>query len=395
MIRWYGHTVTRSYSHTIMIIKPVNIEQSGPGVDLSNQPEGISVKMSDPVKDFEYARNAVTFVFDLSGYENVHLAFEAMEFGDEPHAPPPNPFGDDADFDGVAISEDGAVWYEIQDLRHLRSDRFTVYDIDLDAAIAQWGLSYSSEFRVRFCQYDNNPAPMDGIFLHGIELTAELSAPVFHLPMDDNAADPVVHDVAASQRHQTFIDLGGNPNTNTHSVPGPNGTRALAFDGVDDRIDFGPTLLSEIVGAGRDFTLTFWYKTDSSPGGTTKIFFRRWMSFSEPHVTGYVSNDRIYWLVGWGDGYIWLYSTSGMLNGQWRHVVYRRQGQTLTLWIDGALQATKSHPDYAKGFFAGAWDPRAIGQAYQSSDSDWPFAMADFRAYDRALRDAEIVALSQ
>ena len=74
-------------------------------------------------------------------------------------------------------------------------------------------------------------------------------------------------------------------------------------------------------------------------------------------------------------------------------VVYRRQGQMLTLWIDGALQATKSHPDYAKGFFAGAWDPRAIGQAYQSSDSDWPFAMADFRAYDRALRDEEIVEL--
>ncbi len=162
---------------------------------------------------------------------------------------------------------------------------------------------------------------------------------------------------------------------------------------MDDRIDFGPTLLSEMVGAGRDFTLAYWYKTDSSPGDTTKIFFRRQMSFSEPHVTGYVSNDRIYWLVGWGDGYMWLYSASGMLNGQRRHVVYRRQGQTLTLWIDGALQETKSHPDYAKGFFAGAWDPRAIGQVYQSSDSDWPFAMADFRAYDRALSEAQILEL--
>jgi len=378
-----------------MKIEPTHIEQSGPGIDLSSLPEGVSVKMSDPVKDFTYARNAVTFVFDLSEYVNVHLTFEAMEFGDEPHAPPAGPFGDDVDFDGVAVSANGVAWYEIQDLRSLRSDRFLGYDIDLDAAVAALGLSYGSEFRVRFCQYDNNPAPMDGIFLHKIELLGDLRPPVFHLPMDDNAASPTVHDISEGNEDQVFIDPGGDPNTAAHSVPGPNGTTALAFDGVDDRIDFGPTLLSEIVGAGRDFTLTFFYKTDSSPGGTTKIFFRRRMSFSEPHVTGYVSNDRIYWLVGWGDGYIWLYSASGMLNGQWRHVVYRRQGQTLTLWIDGALQATKSHPDYAKGFFAGAWDPRAIGQVYQGSDSDWPFAMADFRAYDRALRDEEIVAMSQ
>jgi hypothetical protein len=377
-----------------MKITPTQIIHSGPGIDLSSLPEGVSIKMSDPVKDFKYARNAVTLTFDLSGYENVHLAFEAMEFGDEPHAPPPNPFTVEADFDGVAVSADGVAWYEIQDLRHLRSDRFLGYDIDLDAAIAQWGLSYSSEFQIRFCQYDNNPASMDGIFLHKIELLGDLRPPILHLTMNDNASNPTVLDSAASQRHQTFIDPGGNPSTNAHSVPGPNGTTALAFDGVDDRIDFGPTLLSEMVGAGRDFSLAFWYKTDSSPGDTTKIFFRRRMSFSEPHVTGYVSNDRIYWLVGWGDGYMWLYSTSGMLNGQWRHVVYRRQGQTLTLWIDGALQATKSHPDYAKGFFAGAWDPRAIGQVYQGSDSDWPFAMADFRAYDRALRDEEITELS-
>jgi len=378
-----------------MKIAPVQIEQSGPGIDLTSLPEGVSIKMSDPVKDFAYARNAVTLVFDLTVYENVRLSFEAMEYGDEPHAPPPSPFGDDVDFDGVAVSADGVDWYEVQDLRSLRSDRSTAYDIDLDAAIAALGLSYSSEFRVRFCQYDNNPAPMDGIFLHKIELTADLRSPVFHLPMDDNAATPTVHDAAAGGQDQVFIDPTGDPNTAAHSVPGPNGTTALAFDGVDDRIDFGPTLLSEMVGAGRDFTLAFWYKTDSSPGGTTKIFFRRRMSFSQPHVTGYVSNDRIYWLVGWGDGYMWLYSASGMLNGQWRHVVYRRQGQMLTLWIDGALQATKSHPDYAKGFFAGAWDPRAIGQAYQSSDSDWPFAMADLRAYDRAITDAEIVAMSQ
>jgi hypothetical protein len=37
---------------------------------------------------------------------------------------------------------------------------------------------------------------MDGVFLRRIELTAELRAPVFHLPMNDNAASPMVHDAA-------------------------------------------------------------------------------------------------------------------------------------------------------------------------------------------------------
>ena len=133
-----------------MQIEPTQIEQAGPGVDLSNVPARLSVKMSDPVKDFQYAGNAVTLTFDLSSHENVRLAFEAKEFGDEPHAPPPGPSADDADFDGVAISVDGVDWYEIQDLRSLRSDRFTVYDIDLDAAVAALGLSYGKTFRIRF-----------------------------------------------------------------------------------------------------------------------------------------------------------------------------------------------------------------------------------------------------
>ena len=51
-----------------MNITPETIEQSGPGIDLSEHPEGYAIKMSDPVRDLEYALNKVTFVFDLAGY---------------------------------------------------------------------------------------------------------------------------------------------------------------------------------------------------------------------------------------------------------------------------------------------------------------------------------------
>jgi len=161
-----------------MKLNPIEVTSDGPGVDLSNLPDGISVKMSDPVEDPAYARNAVTLVYDLTNCENVRVAFAAKEFGDEPHYPPPSPFGEDAAFDGIAASADGTNWYEVKALRHLRSDRFLNFNVDLDAAVAQWGLSYNSQFRIRFCQCDNNPAPMDGIFLHGIEVTADLNPPV-------------------------------------------------------------------------------------------------------------------------------------------------------------------------------------------------------------------------
>jgi len=367
---------------------------NNPGRVSTNLPEGVSIKMSDPVKDFAYARNAVTFVFDLSAHVNVHLTFEAMEFGDEPHSPPPNPFGDDADFDGVAVSADGVNWYEIQDLRSLRSDRFTAYDIDLDAAVAALGLSYGSEFRVRFCQYDNNPAPMDGIFLHRIELLGDLRSPVFHLPMDDNAPSSTVRDIAAGGLDQVFIDPAGDPNTTAHSVAGPDGSTALAFDGVDDRIDFGATLLGDIVGEGRDFSIAFWYKS-ADPGGTSKYFFRRAATNSEPYLKNYIRSNQLYWSIGLGNSSVYLGSATGVLNDQWHHIVCRRQGETLSLWVDGTAQETKSDPNYAMNLFPGAWDSRAIGIVYGAGQSEWAFAMADLRAYDRALTDGEIAELSQ
>lgn len=52
---------------------------------------------------------------------------------------------------------------------------------------------------------------------------AGLTSQVFHLPMDDSAADLVVHDVAAGQRHQSFLDPGGKPNTEAHSTAGARG----------------------------------------------------------------------------------------------------------------------------------------------------------------------------
>ena len=45
--------------------------------------------------------------------------------------------------------------------------------------------------------------------------------------------------------------------------------------------------------------------------------------------------------------------------------------------------------------FGSTWSSSAIGIEFGAGQSDWPFALADLRAYDRAITDAEIAALSE
>ncbi len=117
-----------------------------------------------------YARNEVTLGVDLGGYTNVMLRFWAKQFNDEPDGPPPSPFIDGADFDGVAISQDGVAWHEAQGLRDLQATN-TEWVVDLDATIAAHGLAYNSTFRVRFNHYDDFSIPTDGIAIDDISLT--------------------------------------------------------------------------------------------------------------------------------------------------------------------------------------------------------------------------------
>ena len=118
------------------------------------------------------ARNEITLGLDLGGYANVLLRFAAKTLGDEPDGPPPTPFTDGADFDGVAISEDGTLWYEVRSLRGLPGS-YTNITVHLDEAIQRFGLNYNSRFRIRFNQYDNFQIPFDGIGIDDVSVTGD------------------------------------------------------------------------------------------------------------------------------------------------------------------------------------------------------------------------------
>ena len=371
-----------------MNIAPLTIDQDGPGIDLTNQADGVSIQMSDPVTDFEYARNAVTLTFHLVGALNLRLQFEAMEFGDEPHAPSASPFGDSENFDGVAVSGDGVDWYEIQDLRGLRSDKLTAYDLDLDAIVSGLGLSYGPAFRIRFCQYDNNPAPKDGIFLQGITLEGD-AGPMLHLSLDDNAATPVVLDSAGGAQHQTFLDPGGDANTDAHSVAGVVGT-ALSFDGVDDQIDLG-TAVDGALGADQDFAIAFWWARGAGNEETGKhIFFsgsNNGRIFAYNNKSGSVYTQfNIYRALSPEDR---LQLSLFGIGYDWNHYVLQRSGDTFELWLNGVMDQSDVNAANTReftstsGFMLGG---SASNKAQGSLD--------DFRVYNRTLYASEITALA-
>ena len=369
-----------------MKILPQIIDQIGPGIDLSNQPDGVSIDMSDPVRDFEYARNAVTMTFDLFGCENVRLAFQALEYGDEPHAPPPGPFGDDVNFDGVAISGDGVDWYEIQDLRHLRSDRYTFFDIDLDAAVAAVGLTYGTAFRIRFCQYDNNPAPMDGFSIRGIEVTGDQDASlVLHLAMNDNAANPTVADSSPGGHDQTLVDPGGDPNTNAHSVPGVVGT-ALTVS-KDGYIDCG-NVVDAAFAENHDFAVAFWWKSVQE-GVTYDSAVSTMTADSSVGVLWFTHDGNMRCWVDHVGVFTHHWSWAGGDDGVWHHYVAQRSGARIEIWRDATLAMSD---DGAANTASLVGEGLSIGRS--ASGKLAAGTVDDFRVYDRALTEAEILAIA-
>lgn len=125
-----------------------------------------------------------TLTLDLSSRTGVTLSFWAKGFNETAHAPSVNPFSGPENFDGVAISGNGVNWYEVQPLRApALTNEWTQFTVNLDAAIAASGMSYTPSFRIRFNRYGANSPPIGGIAVDDVSvyanplITAQLSLP--------------------------------------------------------------------------------------------------------------------------------------------------------------------------------------------------------------------------
>ncbi len=162
-----------------------------------------------------FSRNEATLTLDLSGQQDVTLAFWMKEIGDEDHGPPSVPFTGGADFDGVAVSQDGVSWYLVKGLRGVDgiSADYTEFTVDLSAAAAQHGLTFGPGFKIRFNHYDDFPVTSDGFAFDDIRVTGRpvqqlvLSAPAT-LPEGGSVMANVT--LPAARAEDTVITLATN-----------------------------------------------------------------------------------------------------------------------------------------------------------------------------------------
>lgn len=100
----------------------------------------------------------LTLHIDLSGQSELELAYAIYSSAEESDPE-----------DGCWISDDGQRWALVQSHAGLPS-HWTLFRLDLGAAIRAAGFAFSPSFRVRFQQRDDFPLPSDGICLDAIEL---------------------------------------------------------------------------------------------------------------------------------------------------------------------------------------------------------------------------------
>jgi uncharacterized repeat protein (TIGR01451 family) len=128
--------------------------------------------LDDSVSDAVYSVAEAVLRLNLAGKKNVVLTFKAKSLGNDPHVPPS---GNTTlrTYDGVAISTNGgATWRVVQSLSDL-DGTWQSFSVSLDAAAAATGGTFNSDFRIRFSEYDNSSAPIDGIAIDDVAVTAD------------------------------------------------------------------------------------------------------------------------------------------------------------------------------------------------------------------------------
>jgi len=217
--------------------------------------------LDDSVNDAFSSVSALTLTTDLSNRKNVVLSFKAKSLGDESHAPPVSGnFTGLPNMDAVSISTDGGnTWRVVQSLSATGST-WTSYSISLTNAIAFLQGGYGPGFRVRFSQYDNSPAPLDGIAFDDIIITAdkdqrsiiEMPSPVTEGTGPHTASLLLAYPVTAS----TVLTISASPSgailsPETVTMPEGESFATFQFSAPDnDLVHFTRTISVSAAAAG-------------------------------------------------------------------------------------------------------------------------------------------------
>ena len=179
--------------------------------------------------------------------------------------------------------------------------------------------------------------------------------------------------------------------------------QAAQFDGIDDYIAINPQ--SDVSQVG-DFTVSSWVFV---PEGSTKVgrgYIFDGYSHSNTATSDFFADgaatfyDYHTQMFGYG-----MYSDSGWigqtvsydLNGSWHHIVFFRQGEQLSTYIDGQFLDSKTANnqtlDMAHNWFIGTFSGN--NPNYNGGVSNYSFdgLIDELRIYDHALSESQITDL--
>lgn len=123
-----------------------------------------------------YSRNEAILSVDLLGMTGVTLSFEEYDSKDEEHSIGTSPYTGSRNGDGLSVSSDGTTWVPVVSFGD-HNGSWRGYTFDLSAIVSGSSLlQLSSNFLLKFQQYDNYQHGTDGRKFDNILLTGTPSA---------------------------------------------------------------------------------------------------------------------------------------------------------------------------------------------------------------------------
>ena len=114
--------------------------------------------------------NEAIWTVDLSSVESTFLNFYYASFNDE-NTELPLSFNGTTDGDGVSVSDDGETWHTILTDSVTEPGQWNQFTVDLSEFAANVGIDLTSEFKIKFQQFDDDKLGSDGRAFDGISLT--------------------------------------------------------------------------------------------------------------------------------------------------------------------------------------------------------------------------------
>lgn len=188
-------------------------------------------------------------------------------------------------------------------------------------------------------------------------------------------------------------DFSGRGNhatlTNMESTDWSSGKRgrALLFDGVNESVYRSSVSAS----FGTSFTVSAWVKTSAS--APQVIFGLNRSPSNIQNQVNFIMNANgtiCFWDYSGSYGFNESQNSTGAVNnGQWRHVVFVRDGTSGTYYIDGQSSGTATA---SQNVTYGTSD-LSFGADYRDSNKYWNGSLDEVRIYNRALTSGQVASL--